>query len=200
METRTKLPDNAWAMSILSKGSRCGPGKAPARTACSTVMGSSSKFCPAIAPGMSRANASASGSLPSRCLVAISQADAALTITSLSSSAIACRAGSDRRLLPESHQKNAWVSSSRRNAQLPSQAANSSSGSGSKKRSSSFIRPFMEPNSRLPCFWTLTIWATGVPLRAMTTSSPASTLASKRDRLVFASWTLKEHSGDSIPG
>ena len=52
METRTKLPDNAWAMSILSKGSRCGPGKAPARTACSTVIGSSSKFCPAIArPG-----------------------------------------------------------------------------------------------------------------------------------------------------
>ena len=55
---------------------------------------------------------------------------------------------------------------------LPSQATNSSSGSGSKKLSSSFIRPFMEPNSRLPCFWTRTIRATGVPLRAMTTSSP----------------------------
>ena len=73
---------------------------------------------------------------------------------------------------------------------LPSQAANSSSGSGSKKLSSSFIWPFMEPNCRLPCFRTRTIRATGVPLRAMTTSSPASTFASKRDRLVFASWTF----------
>ena len=106
-EMKTRLCVSAWAMSIRSKGSRWGPGKAPARAAWSTVIGSSSKFCPAMAPLISRASASALGSLPSRCLVAISQAAAALISTLLLSSVIVRRAGIDRRLSPENHQMNA---------------------------------------------------------------------------------------------
>ena len=149
LDMRTRLCDSAWAMSILSKGSRWGPGSAPARAPSSTVTGSSSKPWSAMAPATSRATASAFGSLPRRCLVAISQADAALINTSFASFSIARRAASDNRSLPASHQRNAWVSSRSRNAYV-SQAESSASGSGSKKLSSITIRPRNAPNCRLP--------------------------------------------------
>ena len=59
----------------------------------------------------STAIASHPGSLPIRNLVAISQADAALTTTSFNSSAITSRATPERRSLSAIHQRNAWVSS-----------------------------------------------------------------------------------------
>ena len=92
LEMRTRPRDTAWAMSILSKGSRSGPGSAPARAASSTVMGNSSKPWPAMAPGMPRAIDAASSSLPRSCFVAISQAEAALTNTAFASSSMARRA------------------------------------------------------------------------------------------------------------
>ena len=75
---------------MRSNGSRRGLGSAPARVASGTLIASSLKPWLAIPPAMSAANArSTLGSLPSRCLVAISQAEAALTRISFSSSEIA---------------------------------------------------------------------------------------------------------------
>ena len=115
-EMKTRLCVSAWAMSIRSKGSRWGPGSAPARLASSTVMASSSKPWFAIAPATSAAIKSAPGSLPSRCLVVISQADAALINTAFASSAIVRYTVSDRRLLSVIHQRKVCVSNSARTA------------------------------------------------------------------------------------
>ena len=137
------------------------------------------KTLSAIAPAGSRAISAASGNLPSRCLVAISHAEAALISTSFDWSPMARRAAGGNRRFPASHHKNAWVSRRRRNDQLfnssssprPSHRTNSSSGSGSKKLSSMEIRSFQAPNCRFPFGWYSTSRATGLPLRAMTTSS-----------------------------
>ncbi len=149
IEMKARLCASACAMSILSNGSRWGPGSDPARMASSTVIGKSSKPSPAMAPGMSSASASAPDSLPIRRLVVISQADAALTSFSFDSFPMARRAATGNRSFPASHHMKAWVSRRRRNDQ-PSQADNSSSGSGSKKLSSSAIRSFHEPNCGFP--------------------------------------------------
>ena len=87
------------------------PRQLPPPWASSTVMASASKPWPATAPCTSCATSSAWGSLPRRCLVAISHAVAALTSTSLASFSMAERALADNRLLPASHQRNACVSS-----------------------------------------------------------------------------------------
>ena len=114
-DTKTRSCASAWAMSMRSKGSRCGPGKAPARAASATVIGSSAKPWCAIAPATSAAINSQPGNLPSRCLVVISQAVAALTRFSFRGSKMAWRTVSGRRLLSVSHQISAWVSSRIRN-------------------------------------------------------------------------------------
>ena len=147
-ETTIRSCASACAMSMRSNGSRSGPGSSPARTPSPTVTGNSSNFCRTIAPGMSRASASASCNLPKRCFVAISQAVAALTKTSFVSSAIRRCAGRDNLALSLNHQMKACVSSRSRNDQTP-QSSNSSSGSGSKKRSSILMIPFRVSGCRL---------------------------------------------------
>ena len=88
-ETRSRWRAWAWATSMRSKGSRCGPGSLPARSA--VVNGD--RQCPR-SPGRRccRQCRSPSPRPPAACrcgvLVAISQAEAVLTKTSLASSAI----------------------------------------------------------------------------------------------------------------
>ena len=129
---------------------------------------------------MSGAMATASSSLPSRYFVAISQADAALMNTSFASPPMARRARRGNRSFPFTHQMKAWVSSSSRNYAPPSHRANSSGGSGCETRSlnsSHSLLPFIAPNCLLPRSRIGASRATGLPFRAMTTSSPASTCA-----------------------
>src|SRR5258708_15994845 len=67
------------------------------------VIGRSAKPCSAIVPRMSAAISVASGNRPIRYLVAISQADAALTKISFAGSAMASRATGDSASSPISH-------------------------------------------------------------------------------------------------
>jgi hypothetical protein len=83
------------------------------------LIGKAVKPCPAMQSPRSCTTAAAPGSLPIRCLVAISQAEAALTRTALAGAAIAACAAGDNRASPASHQSSAWVSSSRRIDQRP---------------------------------------------------------------------------------
>ena len=94
-------PDNAWAMSILSKGSRCGTRQGPSAHG---VLYSDWQFLKVLSSYCPR---NIEGQLPPHPEVC--RADVwwrfpkptpALTITSLSSSPIACRAGSDRATAP----------------------------------------------------------------------------------------------------
>ena len=77
-----------------------------------------------------------------------------------------------------------------RNYGPPLHMANSSSGSGSKKLSGTVKTPAMEPGCRLPRLVMGASRATGLPFRAMVTSSPASTCASRRERWGLASCTF----------
>jgi hypothetical protein len=77
-------------------------------------IGSSVKPWLAPVPAMSAAMTAAPGNLPNRYLLEISQAETALTKTSLSGSAIASRAASENARSPASYQRSMWVSSSRR--------------------------------------------------------------------------------------
>ncbi len=56
----------AWAASMRSKGSLCGPGRSPARIPCSTDMGSCSKRSRIRNPAKSAARSSAPGSSTKR--------------------------------------------------------------------------------------------------------------------------------------
>jgi hypothetical protein len=78
---------------------------------CLRATGRDSKPWAAIAPAISLTKPVACGSLPRRCFVAISQAEAALTRTEWSSFPIAARAGIERVSSPPSHQIRACVSS-----------------------------------------------------------------------------------------
>ena len=125
----------------LSNGSRWVPGKRPARSASTTPISSSTKPCPAICPATSSAIASHHGSLPILNLVAISQADAALTTMSFDSSVIRVprRAGKPV-TVREPPQKRVGVQQ-QRHGYPPSHAASSSSCRGSKKASGTTIFP-----------------------------------------------------------
>ena len=80
-----------------------------------------------------------------------------------------------------------------------SQAASSSGGSGSKKRSAIVIRPLRAPNWRRPRGRYGTSLPTGLPQRAITTSSPCSTCASRRESSVFATVTLTIDTTGRVP-
>jgi hypothetical protein len=86
--------------------------------------------------------------LPIRNLVAISQADAALTKMALLSPPIAVRAGWDSAVSPAIHQRKACVSSRRFNAYW-SHAVSSSAGKGSKNSGPTETTPRNAPNWRL---------------------------------------------------
>src|SRR5260221_3253274 len=60
---------------------------------------------------------------------------------------------------------------------------------GASQFSSGVINPHIEPSTRF-LRGTGTSFATGVPWRAITTSSPSSTRSSSLERRVLASWTL----------
>ncbi len=95
------------------------------------------------------------------------------------------RAVPERRALSATHQSSACVSI-RARTQPPSQAASSSSGSGSKKLSGTSILPLRTSGRRRAAGLKGTSRATGSPSRATTTSSPASISASSRERWVLA--------------
>lgn len=92
--------------------------------------------------GESIAGAAASSSLPRRCFVAISHAVAALTEMVFDSSAMAVRAAPDSRWII-GHPPKKRVRVEQKSHPFRSQAANSSSGSGSKN--SSVTRPRRRP-------------------------------------------------------
>src|SRR6185312_2894519 len=96
----------------------CSGGRLPATWPWRSETGSSVKPCPAMIAAASPVRKAASGNRPTRCLVAISQVEAALTKTSLAGSPIASRARAGRASSPDSHQTSAWVSSRRRTALL----------------------------------------------------------------------------------
>src|ERR1700722_1299224 len=116
---RTRSSSIAWAISMRSKGSRCGPGNAPAACPWSIVIGKPTKPWPSITPARSLTIGLAPGSLPNRCLVEISQIDAALTKTGSNSSFMASRARALSFSSPANHQRKACVSSRRRVTSLP---------------------------------------------------------------------------------
>src|SRR5262249_54085046 len=70
-------------------------------------------------------------------------------------------------------------------------SSRTSSGRGASKSSAITTRPRSRPGTRRPAGRPKgTKRATGFPDRAITTSSPRATRASKRERWVLASWTL----------
>src|SRR5215216_3074186 len=68
--------------------------------------------------------------------------------------------------------------------------ASTSSGKGASKSSGTSKSPSSWPMRRCGLESTGTSFATGLPARAITISSPPATRRSSRDRCVFASWTL----------
>jgi len=109
----------AWAISMRSKGSWCGPGKRPARTACSTDTANSTNRARLRCPVKSRASSAPLSSRPERTFVAISQADAELTKTSLPSRPITFRAVAGSKSWSFNHHRSACVSSRRRKGLIP---------------------------------------------------------------------------------
>src|ERR1019366_1099094 len=89
----------------------------------------------------------AASSLPNRTLVAISHADAALTITVLFLCAIARRADAGKEESSVSHQSRACVSRSKRIRRY-SQPSSSSGGKGSKNSGLMWIFPLRAPGLR----------------------------------------------------
>src|ERR1700734_4289038 len=116
---RTRSSSMAWAISMRSKGSRCGPGNAPAACPWSIVIGKPTKPWPSITPARSLTIGLAPGSLPNRCLVEISQIDAALTKKGSNSSFMASRARALSFSSPANHQRKACVSRRSRVTLLP---------------------------------------------------------------------------------
>src|SRR6266542_2883820 len=90
--TRTSPPRSACATRIRSKGSRWRSGSLETWSAAASSMSRRSMPCASRARGTNRSGVSGSGKRPSRCLTAISQAEAALKYTSLAGSAKASRA------------------------------------------------------------------------------------------------------------
>jgi hypothetical protein len=100
-----------WAISMRSKGSRCGPGSAPAASACSMVIGKTCIRALCSKYGRSSATLPACGNLPNRLLVAISQPDALLTRIVFSGARITLRAGLESLGSSNSHHSKTCVSS-----------------------------------------------------------------------------------------
>jgi hypothetical protein len=142
-----------------------------------------------ITPARSPTIALAPRSLPNRCFVEISQIDAALTKTvpTLRLSPHARRRLASR-LLPTTRERRACREGA---AALYSHSANSASVIGSRNSGPTLTTPLSAPNWRLAGSpWMGVNRAIGVLPRAMTISSPASTLARSLERFVFASWMV----------
>ena len=181
------LRASAWAMSIRSKGSRWNSGKALAREASSKVIRQFFKtlvgYCPGWVQGDIRgfrqfAKPMFGGNLP--------RSRRADHVSFRRVENPRWRTDADKRRLSVSHQISAWVSSNNRNrTHLPTLSTllpevdrrNCPEHQLSLENVGLGLSPLFDTTNR----------ATGLPLRAMTTSSPASTCASRRDRLVFAS-------------
>jgi hypothetical protein len=100
VDTRAMFSNIACAISILSNGSRSGPGHAPAVRPCPNAIGNWTKPEVPNAEARSATIAATPGSLPMRNLVAISHAVAALTTRALFSSATAARPVRDKAVSP----------------------------------------------------------------------------------------------------
>ena len=159
---------------MRSKGSLWAPGSRPARMPCSAEIGSNSK--PSRSTWLEKSESRSGGrdSLPSRALMAISQAEAAFTITVFFVSATTLRATRVSAGSSDSHHSTACVSSRIRNDHC--QPASSDGGNGLKNSRPTRSLPFSAPGRRLPLTGpTGTRRATGLAPLAMTTSSPSDT-------------------------
>ena len=104
---------------MRSKGSLCSPGSNPARWPCSISIANSLNTRRSTRPPNSAAKASAPGSFPRRTLVAISQAEAALTNTSVSKEERMDRAFLESFASSMAHQIRACVSMRTRRPLFP---------------------------------------------------------------------------------
>jgi len=112
--TNVRFSACACAINMRSNGSRCSPGKLPARSACPMEMPSGRKpICSSSRPNLPTMF-SAPGSLPKRNFVEISQAETAETNTSFPKDSRAVCAFFESLLSPSIAQRRVCVSTRRR--------------------------------------------------------------------------------------